>query len=342
MASIFPQLTGNTVGELAGPADAASAMHPRYPADLGSPPHEKWILFEVRTGRHVARDGFAAESATSLDRTIASVALYLPGDALKSTTTVTWQEEEYGAAAGAAMEAAFQRGGAINAPTTAGGGSASGDVGRVVAKGAAAGAVAGGKQAAYNTAADQIKQLAEKAKQDNVNVDAIVSGATGKTINPRTDILFKNVGYRDHSFSFKLLPRTRKEAEAIDNILNIFQYYSLPDYGQGSANFFIGYPYEFLITFFTQQADGSTHHLNTIGRSVLETLTVDHAGGGRVAFVDEAGKQEFFPAVTSVEMTFKETRLLGRDQASAVWRGTKNKLPSQLVANDVRLSSNDS
>jgi len=123
MASIFPQLTGNTVGELAGPADAASAMHPRYPADLGSPPHEKWILFEVRTGRHVARDGFAAESATSLDRTIASVALYLPGDALKSTTTVTWQEEEYGAVAGAAIESAFQRGTGSPVVTTGGGGS---------------------------------------------------------------------------------------------------------------------------------------------------------------------------------------------------------------------------
>ena len=340
MASIFPQLTGNTVGELAGPADAASAMHPRYPADLGSPPHEKWILFEVRTGRHVARDGFAAESATSLDRTIASVALYLPGDALKSTTTVTWQGEEYGAVAGKAIESAFQRGTGSPVVTTGGGGSAAGLAGSLVPAAASAG-FAAAKSFAVKAVADQIAKANEKVGGGG-DATAIMEGTLGKTVNPRTDILFKNVGYRDHSFSFKLLPRTRKEAEAIDNILNIFQYYSLPDYGQGSANFFIGYPYEFLITFFTQQADGSTHHLNTIGRSVLETLTVDHAGGGRVAFVDEAGKQEFFPAVTSVEMTFKETRLLGRDQASAVWRGTKNKLPSQLVANDVRLSSNDS
>ena len=340
MASIFPQLTGNTVGELAGPADAASAMHPRYPADLGSPPHEKWILFEVRTGRHVARDGFAAESATSLDRTIASVALYLPGDALKSTTTVTWQGEEYGAVAGKAIESAFQRGTGSPVVTTGGGGGSAAGFGSLVpAAGGAAGAAA--KSIATRAIADQIAKFNEGSGSEG-SATAIMEGTLGKTVNPRTDILFKNVGYRDHSFSFKLLPRTRKEAEAIDNILNIFQYYSLPDYGQGSANFFIGYPYEFLITFFTQQADGSTHHLNTIGRSVLEILTVDHAGGGRVAFVDEAGKQEFFPAVTSVEMTFKETRLLGRDQASAVWRGTKNKLPSQLVANDVRLSSNDS
>ena len=339
MASIFPQLTGNTVGELAGPADAASAMHPRYPADLGSPPHEKWILFEVRTGRHVARDGFAAESATSLDRTIASVALYLPGDALKSTTTVTWQEEEYGAVAGKAIESAFQRGTGSPVVTTGGGGG-SGDLSGLRS---AVTALVPAALKAYgaNKIAETI-QKANEAVNGGGSATAIMEGTLGKTVNPRTDILFKNVGYRDHSFSFKLLPRTRKEAEAIDNILNIFQYYSLPDYGQGSANFFIGYPYEFLITFFTQQADGSTHHLNTIGRSVLEILTVDHAGGGRVAFVDEAGKQEFFPAVTSVEMTFKETRLLGRDQASAVWRGTKNKLPSQLVANDVRLSSNDS
>jgi hypothetical protein len=159
--------------------------------------------------------------------------------------------------------------------------------------------------------------------------DQLLGAALGKTVNPRTDIFFKNVDYRTHRFDFKLIPRTLQEAQSIDNILNIFHYYSLPSYGGGSGNFFIGYPYEFVITLFTQLQ--GTHHLNTIGRSVLTSLEVNHAAGNQVAFVDDQNVQQYYPAVTSMELSFKETRLLGRDVdadgKNVIFRGSKNDMP---------------
>jgi hypothetical protein len=339
MASIFPILTPpQTRGEGGVQTEQTRYYQPiddlntRYPAQLGTPPFEKWMLFEVRSGRHVARDGFAAEDATNVDRTLASVALYLPMDAMKSTTTVEWStSENYGAAAGAAIEAAFQKGSSPNVTTMSGAGKA---LGNVLANAPAVVKSAAGAMATQATAKG-INAFNEAVGSEG-SAEAIMSGALGKTVNPRTDVLFKNVDYRTHTFSFKLIPRSYDEAIAIDTLLNIFQYFSLPDYGQGSLNFFIGYPYEFMITLFTQQ-NGSTHHLNTINRSVLTSMAVDHAGGGRVAFVDGYGGQQFFPAATSLELEFKETRLLGRDDDSAVWRATNNKVPSALRANDPRL-----
>ena len=60
----------------------------KYPRDLtqGGGPHEKWILLEAKSGRHIARDGFAAEAGNNPDRTLAAVALYLPTDALRVRT----------------------------------------------------------------------------------------------------------------------------------------------------------------------------------------------------------------------------------------------------------------
>jgi hypothetical protein len=342
MASIIPILTppqtvvnGSVQAEATRYYQSVNDLNVRYPAQLGTPPFEKWILFEVRSGRHVARDGFAAESATNVDRTLASVALYLPSDALKSSLTVEWStSENYGAAAGTAIEAAFQKGNAPNVTTLSG----AGDVLKNVA--GSAGSV--GKNIASSIAMSKAAELVGKGNElakSEGSAEAAISGVLGKTVNPRTDVLFKNVDYRSHSFSFKLIPRSFDEALAIDTLLNIFQYYSLPDYGKGSLNFFIGYPYEFMITLFTQQ-NGSTHHLNTINRSVLTSLSVDHAGGNRVSFVDRYGGQQFFPTVTSLEMEFKETRLLGRDDDSAVWRNSNNKVPNALRGNDPRLGQN--
>ena len=71
----------------------------------------------------------------------------------------------------------------------------------------------------------------------------------------------------------------------------------------------IGYPYEFVITMFNET------HINKIERSVLTGLRVDHAGGDRIAF---AGN--YYPAATTLSLSFKEVRLLGRD-SEVILRG---------------------
>ena len=274
----------------------------KYPSDLtqGGGPHEKWILLEARAGRHIARDGFVAGEATEPDRTLASVALYLPTDALKSGMTVNYKDVDLGMAAGKAIEETARTGRLNPGTAGAGGGgwmdnlkniAAHGGVGFIGAK--ALGAI----------------ETAGKAVVDDPR--ATIEVLAGKAVNPRTDTMFNAVQYRTHEFTFNLIPRDKEEADNIDAILNILHYYSLPDYGDNANlwNFMIGYPYEFVITMFNQT------HINKIQRSVLTGLTVDHAGGDRIAFATD-----YYPAATALTLSFKEVRLLGRD-SGVILRG---------------------
>ncbi len=292
----------------------------KYPEELGTAPWEKWILFEVRSGRHIARDGFVGESSATPDRTVASVALYLPTDALKSSMSIGYKDISMGAAAGQAIEGMFQKG--KTDPVTQGTG------GGILEKFKTAAAAAGGAGAGFaqQKGYDLLSAGASAIGADPDTIGALAGGA----VNPRTDSVFDAVSYRTHDFDFSLIPRSSSEAWAIDTILNILHFYSLPSYGTGGVigNFFIGYPYEFVITLFTQVTGGG-HHINTIERSVLTNLSVDHAGGDRVAFVDDRGKKEYFPAATRLTLSFKETRLLGRDVdrdgKGVIYRGTHGK-----------------
>ena len=298
-----------------------SGKFARYPEELGTAPWEKWILFEVRSGRHIARDGFVAEGNGNVDRTIASVALYLPTDAMKSSMAIGYKDISMGAAAGQAIEGMFQNGQPAAAATVGAGGGIL-DKLKSAGSGVAGFAVGLAQQSGY----DALSGVASAVGADPGTIEARVGGA----VNPRTDSVFDAVSYRTHEFSFSLIPRSKTEADSIDKILNILHFYSLPSYGTGGVvgNFFIGYPYEFVITLFTQVTGGG-HHINTIERSVLTNLDVDHAGGDRVAFVDDRGQKEYYPAATRMSLSFKETRLLGRDVdqdgKGVIYRGTHGK-----------------
>ena len=275
----------------------------KYPSDLtqGGGPHEKWILLEAKTGRHIMRDGFVAGEGANPDRTLASVALYLPTDALKSAHTVGYKDIDHGIAAGKAIEAAFNREGTLRAPTETTNPGFNVDTLKRVAS-AGGGLLAG---AAINTAITAVREIGEFAVEKPIESLEVI---LGKTVNPRTDTAFDAMQYRTHEFTFNLIPRDKQEADNIDAILNILHYYSLPSYGDTTElggeliNFMIGYPYEFVITMFDQT------HLNKIERSVLTGIVVDHAGGDRIAFATD-----YYPAATTLSLSFKEVRLLGRD-----------------------------
>ena len=285
----------------------------KYPADLTTPPHEKWILFEARSGRHIARDGFVFE-ADGKDDTLASVALYLPQEALKSAMSVDYKTIDLGMAAGKAIETAFQTGGSLRAPVQ-GTNPGSSTINTVL--GITGAGVAG---AVTKVALDAFDNFASAAIDDP---KAALEVAVGGRINPRTDTAFDRMQFRTHEFVFNLIPRTKGEADSIDAILNILHFYSLPSYGDAklATNFMIGYPYEFVITMFNET------HLNKIERSVLTGMAVDHAGGDRISFVGEPTQlgvgvhdpkalQEYYPAATSLTLSFQEVRLLGRDLAT--------------------------
>ena len=283
----------------------------KYPADLGEAPHEKYMLFRVSSSRHIQRKGMVGE-AEGADRPIHVVALYMPPEALTSTLSVDWGQVDIGAVGGAAVSA-------FTAPNT------TDDT--VIAKLKSAVTASAGATAAH-WGAESAGRLLDFVSSGGSG-KGILESALGAKINPRTDMLFEAVKYRQHQFSFTLIPRNEKEAKSIDEILSVFQFYMLPSFGAtGEESLFIGYPYEFTIDMYTTGSMNWTHsryrgatpsqHINKIDRSVLTQCTIDHATAGRVAFTGN-----YYPAATTLQLSFTEVRLQGRDEQKVIWRGPK-------------------
>ena len=291
----------------------------RYPANLGTPPYEKQMLFEVKETRHQGRRGEVGES-TFPDGTIASAALYMPVDALNSTTAVNWQAQDMGPIAGAALQAFSNA--ANNAPVTS----------ENIVQKLKETAAATGTGMAVATGTKLAESLAGLLGGGGVSGKHILQSMFGQQVDPRTDMLFQGVEYRRHVFTFTLIPRNRDEAVSINQILNLFQFYMLPRYGgpEDEVNldsFFIGFPYEFDITLITNPgiasgSDAQSLHINKIDRSVLTSCQINHAAGDHVAFVGE-----YYPAATELILNFTEVRLQGRDRyTKKLWRGQSREL----------------
>lgn len=312
------------------PTTRNAPIRSKYPMELGTPgPFEKWILFEAKSSRHVGRRGLA-EAIGLNDVTLAAAQLYIPAEALNSSITASYDTNDIGPFMGVLSESAarsphllssFQRVGAEATDIALGQYTkAAKDVGTMITN-----AVNAGVDVLKNVADEKTIRQAALASVLKMVDDKLGGGAVtqamGTRINPRTDVLFSHVNYREHRMEYILIPRSEDEAREIDNIIKFFQFYMLPTYSPAVGinhdleGMLIGFPYEFEISFWSDH-NPSMHHFNKIGRSVLTNVAVDHAGGSQVAFFRTA-KGELFPAVTKLSLAFQEVRLLARDEHTA-------------------------
>jgi len=291
----------------------------RYPDSLGTPPFEKWILFQVKNATHINRSGGTTAGA-DVDDTKASVALYLPPEALNSSLSASYDSSGYGILGGALLDKAVQTGQEVQKIIDGQQSFGRGLINILTEKLGPVGTGIG---------IDAVQEAAEKIGISEQTQANVIGTFANKVTNPRVDLFYRSTDYRTHDLQFTLIPRNKAEAETIDNILNLFQEAMLADYGgnfqeEATPNF-IGYPYEFDIKMFTQ-VGASKHHINTIDRSVLTSMSVNHASGTRVAFVDSRGDAEYYPASTTLRLTFKETRIQGRNNIFG-WKRGGNPLP---------------
>lgn len=299
----------------------------RYPADIGVYDNGiPWVLFEVMSSRHVGRNNIRNNEPNTPERSIRSAVLYLPPEALKSSQDIDWKGEEYGPAIGKVLDSTALAGSTVNSSIISQITGAGGKVGEAAIQFVVGGEAAVTAQQLIDLGSGLLGVSGEQARTG-------LSGVFGKRLNPRIDMLYQSVEFREHEMSFKLIPRNKNEADMIDNILNMFHFYSLPDFGNSAEvrNLFIGYPYEFRITMFSQTSTNG-HHINTIERSVLTHIDVDHAAADRTSFISEDGN-EYYPTATILNMTFKEVRLPGRDPRSDQFGGGNVVLRGELNAN---------
>lgn len=323
---VFHSTSGNG-GNADGSGQTTAFPVVRYPANLCAPPYDKWIMFQAMTGRHVVRNQILAMGNEVKDRPLASVGLYLPESALKSTMQVSYEQNDLGPLVGSLVEFAAQSG--QNLLGAKGGGEELKAV-----KGALSDLYGKVKSLNGGTFTEALKAEVTKFVggltadlagflDEDVDKNFAAGVLFGQKPNPRTDVLFNTQEYRVHNLEFTLIPRSLEEAQIIDYLLYFFQYYMLPRYQNTSAtndvkigSYMVGFPYEFEITMWSSFPGALIEplsHVNRIGRSVLKSVAIDHAAGGKTAFVKNNG--EAYPVATKLQLEFQEVRLLARDSS---------------------------
>jgi hypothetical protein len=268
----------------------------KYPNDVATPPFDKWIRFDAMTGRHILRKVVGAE-INQADRPLGSVVLYLTESSLKSTIAVNWEKSDLGTITGAVVQQTARTGNPIKSLSL-------GQISdRIVDMGKGAASLASAQGLAVGISA----VFADLSKALDSSVLPAVETIAGAKLNPRTDLLFNTQEYRTFSMEFVLIPRNLEEAQSIDQIIEFFQFYMLPKFT--GEDFLIGYPYEFNIGLF-QTLDAGTQKIKSvsqIGRSVVTSVTVDHAAAGKVSFIgDRTGA---YPTATNLTIEFQEVQL---------------------------------
>ncbi len=167
----------------------------------------------------------------------------------------------------------------------------------------------------------------EAIRRGGTNVQAAVAGV-GIAANPFNVLLYHGPKMRDHSFSYRLSARGKKDTNAIRDIIWAFKYHMSGRYGIGkakdilptasgdiSARAFLEYPEYFEINFHYEK------YLFRIGPSVLSNFTVSYHPENYPAYVRSLKNpgDEPAPLEVAIRMDFQERDIVTKDNIESDW-----------------------
>ena len=140
---------------------------------------------------------------------------------------------------------------------------------------------------------------------------ALLKVGGGVAVNPHKIVLFTGVNFRTHQFSWKMSPKNRRESDAIRQIIEMFTYYSHPEYVTGGL--FFKYPEFFEIKF------RHPEYLFKLQPSVCKDIKVNYHGQGYPAYIRDAdGGGVPAPAEVELSLTFMETEIVTKQSLNGV------------------------
>jgi hypothetical protein len=135
-----------------------------------------------------------------------------------------------------------------------------------------------------------------------------IAGA-GLARNPYMATMYSNPIIRSHSFSWKLIAKSREETDIIRSIIYAFKYHSAPGMKSGKEHFF-DYPEQFDIDFHYDK------FLYNIGPSVLNSVAVEYHAEGQPLYhdVEIEGVSEKAPLSITLGLEFAEVSIISKEQ----------------------------
>ena len=281
-----------------------------YPSTLGAGPGggpggveggggiQHWISFKAFD--------FKSDQAQTLD-----IALYIPNDALQTSYKSSYEAASLGAVGGAAKKAAdaFQ---ATGGP--AGGGGGIEGLKLLMASQASA--------TASEMGTVSLLKGAEKAAALGLgDTKTLMEQATGSVMNPYMVAAYKGPSdMREHKFSFKMLPQSKKESATCVKIVNSFKKAMLPSHAGAengiSPSMLFGYPDEFTIEYYIngktlpKDKDGINNPMFNIGRSVLTACDLNYTTQDVPLFFDNTQ----YPVSIDMQLSFMEIGVMYREK----------------------------
>ena len=296
----------------------------KYPSDLDTNVMYKHRIEFVSTVHR--------RTTTTRGRDAASVHLYLPPDALKTSYSQTFADTDLGAVGNVINQIDERQVGAVGEAI------ASGSVGRMLEVLRGVGADDATKTALKNAAA---REAVGKAGAINAGATAAIQRRLGQIVNPFKAVIYGGPGgFRTFTFTFVMQPESPAEVTTVKEIVRYFKLRMHPGVsdlsfttttggdpeiggvtntvtapGSITSSAMLTYPDTFQIQLRPngkRQDDGPSSTKNSlfkIKECFLESFNVDYSTSGGPAFFDDSDGS---PVTTTVSMQFKETELLTR------------------------------
>lgn len=121
-------------------------------------------------------------------------------------------------------------------------------------------------------------------KQAGGTLSDILELSTRQKTNPFREVLFESVDYRTFQFTYRFLPKTKRETDKIQNIIKTFKKHMHPEITNNKL-FYI-YPSEFDIKYYYKNKENN--YLHRFARCALVDMVVDYGGEQFVTFNDGA------------------------------------------------------
>jgi hypothetical protein len=166
------------------------------------------------------------------------------------------------------------------------------------------------EKAGSQAIANLINQATGMVGIENANVLAARNAGTRSVTNPRREMMFKDVGIRNHSFTFEFAPKNPREAQTVLDIIRMFRYHAYPALRGGGGHYF-KFPAEFEATFHTITDAGAAvvnDHLPKLPRLALTGVNVDYSAAG-----DFKTFHDSKPAFITMTLEFQEMEQLNNE-----------------------------
>ena len=132
----------------------------------------------------------------------------------------------------------------------------------------------------------------------------------GEITSDRLELAFKGIEKREFQYTFKMMPRSKEEADQIAEIIYAFKFHMLPELGEGSKGRSLKVPSTFDIQY--MYVNQENNYLHKISTCYLSSMDVTYGGSKYTTYDGNADGAP--PVETEIALQFKEIELITREK----------------------------